>query len=86
MQNHDFMRREQAATAAFSSVAGVLDQEFRLSARAVEVIEEVCLARLYVNEDYILGTVVHENLAYWKNFSRVTALRRKIGIGEHPFR
>jgi hypothetical protein len=86
MQNHDVMRREQAATAAFSSVAGVLDQKFRLPARAMEVIEEVCLSRLYVDREYILGRVVQENLAYWQNFGFVTAMKRKIGIGEHPFR
>jgi hypothetical protein len=86
MQNHDVMRREQAASAAFSSVAGILDKELRLPARAVEAIEAVCLARLYVDKDYILGKVVQENLAYWKNFGLMTAIKRRIGIGEHPFR
>jgi hypothetical protein len=86
MQNHDVMRREQAACAAFSSVARILDKEFRLPARAVEAIEEVCRARLYVDRQYILDTVVRANLGYWKRFGLVTAIKRKIGIGEHPFR
>jgi hypothetical protein len=86
MQNHDVMRREQAASAAFSSVAGVLDKDLQLPTRAVDAIEEVCRTRLYVDKDYILDTVVRENLVYWKHFGLVTAMRRKIGIGEHPFR
>ena len=86
MQNHDIIRREQAASAVFSSVMGVLNNDLQLSARAVCAIEEVCLARLYVDKDYILKVVVRENFAYWKNFGLVTAIRRKIRIGEHPFR
>jgi hypothetical protein len=86
MQNHDVMRREQAATAAFGSVADILDKELRLPTRAVEAIEEICLARLYVDKDYILDTVVRANLDYWKQFGLATAMKRKIGIGKHPFR
>jgi hypothetical protein len=86
MQNHDVMRREQAASAVFSSVASVLEKDLRLPARAVNVIEEVCRTRLYVDKNYILDTVVRGNLDYWKEFGLVTAMKRKIGIGEHPFR
>jgi hypothetical protein len=86
MQNHDVMRREQAASAAFSSVAGVLGKDLQLPSRAVNAIEEVCRTRLYVDKDYIINTVVRDNLDYWKEFGLVTAMKRKIGIGEHPFR
>jgi hypothetical protein len=86
MPNHDVLRREQAAFAAFNSVAVVLGKDLQLPARAVNAIEKVCLSRLHVDEFYILETVVGHNLDYWKSFGLMTAVKRKFGIGEHPFR
>ena len=82
MQNHDVMRREQQAAAAASAALGKVE----LPRRAQAKIEEICLTRLYTDVPYILVSVVSENLRYWKHFGLMTAMTRKLRIGDHPYR